>query len=324
MPGLVNLVSGRTVLETPARAGRPFDVTDCPFCPGNEAELLGVISERAAATGPGWATRIVPNRFPIIQPNGSPIPGRHEVVIETPRHDADLETLSHAERTEVVLAWRDRYRALAARWHQVLVFRNRGRRAGQSLAHPHSQITALGGPTPAEAIRESLLVAHYRRTGRALVDDLAGGGGEPPPYPVTTDAVFAAFVPQAAEVPFEVWIAPRGGARDFGGLSDTGAAAFAGTLADVLRRMARLGARPDYTLMIVTAPRGARRAPHWRWFAAIRPRLSETGGFEQATGLSVNASIPGHCAALLREATDDTNQSGLDPSKGARVRPAQD
>lgn len=300
MPSRVNLVSGRTVLESPARAGRPFDVVDCPFCPGNEAALPGVISERAASSEPGWATRIVPNRFPILQPAGSPMPGRHEIVIETPRHDAEFQAMSYAEATEIVLAWRDRYRALAARWHQVLVFRNRGRGAGQSLAHPHSQIIAMGAPSPAEAIRESLLIAHYRRTGRALVDDLASGAGGPRAHPVTADAAFAAFVPQEAEVRFEVWIAPRGGARDFGGLSDAGAAAFAGTLAGVLGRIAGLAARPDYTLMIITASRGSRRAPDWRWFAAIRPRLAEAGGFEQATGLSVNASSPERCAALLR------------------------
>ncbi len=308
MPGRVNLVSGRTVLSAPDRALRPSGAgvaapppAACPFCPGNETALPRIIAERPGGANRVWTTRVVPNKFPIVRPQGATgPPGRHEVVIETPRHEAALETMSLPEVREIVLTWRDRHRALSRRWHSVLVFRNRGAKAGQSLSHPHSQIVALGSRTPAEAVRESVLRAHYRRTGRALIDDLATGADAALSHPVCDNGRFAAVVPEAAEAPFETWVAPLSGARDFGGIDEPAAEAFGDALRDALGRVTALPSATAYTLAIVTAPRGAGRAPHWRWFAAIRPRLTDPGGFEVATGLRVNPSRPHSCAAALR------------------------
>ena len=72
--------TGRWVIIAPHRSDRPeqaaaaddttpaprFDPT-CPFCPGHESKLPGIIAETAADAAPHWRVRVVPNKFPALQ-----------------------------------------------------------------------------------------------------------------------------------------------------------------------------------------------------------------------------------------------------------------
>ena len=132
-------VAGNWVIIAPERSHRPgygsswgkpaaktvsFDPT-CPFCPGNESQLPPIITEIASTDRPGWSTRVVGNKFPIVSQRverceGGPFyetaeaRGFHEVVIESPRHDSDLTTMSTTEVRDVLLTYRDRHDALMA------------------------------------------------------------------------------------------------------------------------------------------------------------------------------------------------------------------
>jgi UDPglucose--hexose-1-phosphate uridylyltransferase len=153
------------VVVAPGRGKRPHPAgeTDrhnptaesCPFCPRHEHETPPEVW-RLDAPGGGWQVRVVPNRFPTLAPDGSPrrqvspegfvsMPGvgRHEVIIESPEHTADLARADDAAVRAVLLAYRARCNALRATSNGVIViFRNHGPAAGTSLEHPHSQIVA--------------------------------------------------------------------------------------------------------------------------------------------------------------------------------------
>lgn len=77
-------VTKHWVLYAPARSLRPheyggrekegapipvYDAT-CPFCPGNEAHLAGIVMESPAGNG-AWATQVVPNKYPALTREGS-------------------------------------------------------------------------------------------------------------------------------------------------------------------------------------------------------------------------------------------------------------
>ena len=96
------------------------------------------------------------------------------MVIESPRHDSDLTTMSVAEVCDVLSTYRDRHDALMAEKaiHSVLIFHNRGRVAGASLQHPHSQIVALEMVPPLMRQREAVMFDYYEREGRCVVCDL--------------------------------------------------------------------------------------------------------------------------------------------------------
>ena len=184
-------------IVAPDRAGRPGERrgadAPCPFCRGNEAMTPPEVLRVPAGT-PSWRIRIVPNLYGVVtaaSENGDrpaatgggdrpaagdafPSTGRHEVVVESHRHDWDARYATPDEMAEILATMRQRCRALAGLGAAaVIVFRNHGRGAGGSMSHPHSQIVALDQPPPGLVERWRLARAHHEATGRRLHDDLA-------------------------------------------------------------------------------------------------------------------------------------------------------
>lgn len=134
-----------------------FDTT-CPFCSGNEHLLPSIILEILGQGQPRWQTRVVPNKFPALTPEGDnnrarqgiyvvmPGYGYHEVIIESPQHNQGLAAMSTEEVEVIIETYHKRYVELMQTHKNMLVllFRNHGRRAGTSLIHPHAQIIATG------------------------------------------------------------------------------------------------------------------------------------------------------------------------------------
>lgn len=314
------------VIYAPARRKRPKDFRKppletaelperderCPFCPGNERMLPPVILELNG--GSGWRTRVVPNKFPALVPEGElerhgrgiyvamGAYGLHEVVIETRLHNRDLGAMSRDEANAVVETYHRRYRDLMARHENAMtiLFRNHGARAGTSLIHPHSQIITLGVVPHYVRWREEEAQHYFDEWGRCVFCDILkeeiGSGGRV----VMENESFAAFVPFAAEVPFETWIMPREHKADFGDLSDREKEDLASALRDVLGRLRNKLGDPDYNYVVNTSARYRAGEPQLHWYVQIRPRLTERAGFEIGSGMSINPSIPEEDAAFLR------------------------
>ena len=131
-------VTGRWVIISTDRQKRPNDFRlertttigreQCPFCPGREAmtppEILSSRQNGSAPNTPGWELRVVPNKFPALQVEGTLDRegegmfdrmngiGAHEVIIETPDHDRTLAAMSEPEIERVLSAYRDRIQDL--------------------------------------------------------------------------------------------------------------------------------------------------------------------------------------------------------------------
>src|SRR5262249_1467638 len=132
----------------------------CEFCPGQEArtpdEILAIRPSGGSLNGPGWSLRVIPNKFPALRIEGELEPsgeglydrmsgvGAHEVIVETPDHQATLASLARPRVAEVLQAYRDRMLDLRKdpRLEYVMIFKNHGEPAGASLEHPHSQLIA--------------------------------------------------------------------------------------------------------------------------------------------------------------------------------------
>jgi UDPglucose--hexose-1-phosphate uridylyltransferase len=111
---------------------------------------------------------------------------------------------------------------------------------------------------------------------------------------------FAAFVPFAAEVPFEVWIMPSVHRADFGAVTDAEKADLSAALSHVLGRLHRKLDDPDYNYIVNTPVRYRAGEPQLHWYLQIRPRLMTAAGFEIGSGISINPSIPEEDAEYLR------------------------
>ena len=155
-------VVGRWVIIATERARRPSTSRRrpaaargaCPFC----ARPRGADAARdprrprpsASADAPGLAYRVVPNKFPALRIEGDLEPagegiydrmngvGAHEVIIETPDHQASLATMSVDNIPDVLWAYRERLVDLKKdpRFAYVMVFKNHGEAAGRVAGAP--------------------------------------------------------------------------------------------------------------------------------------------------------------------------------------------
>ena len=301
-------------LEKSASAGRER----CPFCPGHEAmtppEILAYRQNGGAANTRGWDLRVVPNKYPALQVEGTIDRegegmfdrmngiGAHEVIIETPDHERSLALMSEPEIERVLWAFRERMLDLKQdhRLRYILVFKNQGAAAGATLEHPHSQLIAL--PIVPDFVREELEGArlHYRAKERCVFCDVVQQEMRDGRRVIQENADIVALAPFAPRFAFETWLLPkRHGAR-----YETAARheyeSLARLLKAVLQRLDRALESPPFNLIVHTSPFSEDVDNLYHWHLEIMPKLTRVAGFEWGTGFYINPTPPEEAARVLR------------------------
>jgi len=323
-----NKATKQWVIYATARGKRPHDFQresgekkqlpdidkGCPFCPGNEDMLPSIIMEMPGQSSDQWQTRVIPNRFPALTPEGNTNRftqgiyvamqgyGRHEVVIESPRHNQQIAQMSSEEVEIVIETYHKRYVDLMKEHRNVmtLIFRNHGLRAGTSLIHPHSQIIVTGMVPNYIRWREEEAQRYFDEWGRCVYCDVLEHEIQDQRRVVFENESFLAFIPYAAEVPFEVWILPKEHQASFGQVSDESKSNLSIALRDILLKLHNRLDDPDYNYVLNTAPQYRAKEPQLHWYLQIRPRLTTQAGFEIGSGISINPSLPEEDADFLK------------------------
>jgi UDPglucose--hexose-1-phosphate uridylyltransferase len=300
--------------------GEPLPLHDplCPFCPRNEsktpAEVMALRKPGSSANGPGWDLRVVPNKFPALQPVGDLERreerdffrkmdglGVHEVIIESPVHNQTLGTMTYRKVEQILLAYRERFLQLGAdpRFQMVTIFRNNGQRAGTSLAHPHSQLIAT--PIVPSHTRHLLEEAmrHYDDWGSCVFCDMIREELKVGKRVVLETADYVAFEPFASRVPFETWIVPKKHNASFGNITPEEAKKCARVLRRLLGSMYRLLGDFDYNYIVSTAPFKDANESYYHWHISILPRLTTPAGFELGSGIYITVVFPEDTAKYL-------------------------
>ena len=319
--------TGAWVLIAPERARRtrqdraperrPIPAFDpaCPFCPGNENLLPEIVSEVAAAAAPGWQVRVAPNKYPAVREDVSSETGAadartieghgtHRVIIESPRHDADFDTLTGEGLNSVLGVYRAQFAELADRsgTESVILFRNRGVAAGASLPHPHAQIISLPMRPPQIVLSEHWARDHYDRHERCAACSMIQSELEDGRRIVEATAHFAAFVPFAAACPFEIHVYPVRHVPCFAQAAERELADLATLLRRVLRRLKHTIGDAPSNWVLDSAVAREQESPFLHWRLRIRPALAVWGGFELGAGIPINPSLPEKDAGALRSA----------------------
>jgi UDPglucose--hexose-1-phosphate uridylyltransferase len=319
-------LSGISIIVAPHRQGRPRDRVrhavpsrpqerlrhdpNCPFCPGGSSERATPILVLPDLEAGGWRARIVANAFPALSP-GSPGPmegqaepalGRHEVVIETPRHDRDLTDMAREEFRAVIEITFARMRQLTRdpEVAALFSFRNHGAGAGSSLVHGHGQIMALPFVPTEMARREAFLAATQADTGRnpfeaALAAERADGRRI-----VAENGLYCAYVPYAPEASCELRIQPLRWSADPFDIDPWEIGPLSDLVRDCLIRLKERAGDPSYNLIWWIMSRRSRRKPFAGWCVRVLPRTVPGGGFEKASGMAILSSTPEADAARLR------------------------
>jgi len=316
-------LSGRDVFVAPRRADRPNDHAEkaagpCPFCGGNEHLTAADLVRWPEPTAGSWKARIVPNRYPVVEPitagnpdsqtaTGQPATitaahGLHEVVIESPKHVASVLDVPAADWQQVWKLGQRRLGQLAAagQFSWATIFKNGGLAAGASLEHLHSQLIAIDRVPPTIIAKCRQLAAAPKRFAELLEDAAASD------RVVSRLGGLVALVPPAPRQPFEVWLVADAPAAFFhqAGAADVEA------VAELTQRYAaaveQLVPNASYNWWLHQFPDRAPAeflplAVRWHWHLELLPRLAPLAGFELGTGCHISTMAPATAARLLRE-----------------------
>lgn len=270
-----DILSRRWVIISDHRVNRPEDSFSkkkkkpvCVFCSGNEhltpneTFRLG----KGYKDKNGWEVRVIPNKYPITD--------LHEVIIHSPEHNKDIDSLSPQHVALLFKTYKERYNFFKNRG-QVLIFCNHGEHSGASLVHPHSQLVVIPS--------------------QINIDTLTR---EPLNNIVETNTFFYVYCPDFSQWPYEVWIVPKKEGMIFSDINDEEMLDLAKIMQKTLKSLKKIAEKQKltknefgYNYYIY---------PKENWYLRIIPRLVHRAGFELGTGLSVNVVDPTNAAVELR------------------------
>jgi UDPglucose--hexose-1-phosphate uridylyltransferase len=317
----------RWVIIAAERAKRPsdFDMEQegsppsfDPFAPGNEAktpqEIAAYRDAGTAPNTPGWRVRVVPNKYPALQVEGTLSPraegiydhmsgiGAHEVIIDTPKTIRSFTALSDVAVQEMLWMYRDRLVDLSRdkRLRYGIVFKNVGQASGATLYHSHSQLIVM--PIVPKNVQQKMAACQefFDYRGRCLVCDMVTQETAQKARMVLDTGMFVAFEPYAPRTPFETWIVPKKHESHFESIHPTACEELAFILKQTVTRIEKCLGSIAYNYMFFTAPFDSPGLPHYHWHIEIIPRLTRQAGFEWGTGFYINPVPPEDAAEFLR------------------------
>lgn len=320
-------VVGRWVIISVERGRRPVEYGMrlspkkggfCAFCSGHEhttpPEIMSFRPDGSKPNTPGWRLRVVPNKFPalgiegLLEKSSEGIYdkmtgiGAHEVIIESPDHNATLSTMSIKAVEDVLWAYYLRLSDLKKdlRFKYVVVFKNEGEAAGASLEHTHSQLIAL--PIVPKQVVEELENAkrYYELKERCVFCDIIRQESASKIRVISENRDFISIAPFAPRAPFETWLLPRRHQSNFA--PDGDFSMLAQILQRTLKQIDKVLQEPPYNMMLHTSAFEDEVNEYYHWHLEIMPKLTKIAGFEWGSGFFINPTPPEEAARFMREA----------------------
>jgi UDPglucose--hexose-1-phosphate uridylyltransferase len=177
-----------------------------------------------------WRVRVTPNKYAVLLAEGDRLRvneglkrlvtgvGRHEVIIESPKHDVTLAQQSVDEVSDIFSVYRQRFFEAFddKRIQHVIIFKNHGPSSGTSIEHPHSQLIGVPVMPFQSRSRVDEAMRFFDNTGECLncamlTDELADRKRI-----IVESKHFVSFIPYAALSPFHTWVFPQRHTPSFG------------------------------------------------------------------------------------------------------------
>lgn len=318
--------TGKWVLVRPRRRNkRDSDPGACPFCPGNEhltpPEIAAYRPPADGSNGAGWEVRVFPERDPYFVIEEDLVRegigmfdristrGASEIVVESPDHGMTLESADEVQIERVLWMYRDRVKDLKRdlKIRNVVVTRRHGK-PGSRIRHPYSRV--LAAPIVFDDLRTELTQSreYYAYKRRCVFCDTIREEVATGDRLIQFTPHFAAFVPYAARVPFEVRVLPRRHVCAFEAIAPEEVADLARVLKSLSGLLVKGIGDPSYEITLHTSPNLAIRIVQGEWDTIERDyhwHLEILVNPERATavsGIAVTDMLPEEAARILREA----------------------
>jgi len=303
-----DLISKDWVVIAAKRARRPERPrTFCPFC-----ELKG--QKKPVLIFPN--TVVIPNKYPAFTPGQNlgarcegglyqrmNAVGFHEIVI-TRDHKKQLAQLSVEKIKEVLDVYQLRYLELMKKKfvNHISIFHNHGRKAGASVAHPHSQIITT--PLVDIDLKKALLNSReYRKNHRRCVYcQMNDWERKVKKRIVFENKEFLVICPFASKTAFEVIITPQKHLSYFERITEKEKWQLAEAFKAVLYAVYKALNNPAYNFYLHTAPcDNKNKYDFYHWHFTILPKTEMPAGFEFGTQIEISTMEPEKAAEILRK-----------------------
>jgi UDPglucose--hexose-1-phosphate uridylyltransferase len=308
----------RTPINFPEKKCPENHPKECPFCEGSEMltppEILSYRDQKTKANEKGWWIRVIPNKYPILKVEEPFVKkgeglydkitgvGAHEIIIETPKHVNDLFKLEDKQVEDILAVYRDRILDLKNdfRFEYIMIFKNKGSRAGASIEHSHSHLIAL--PIVPKRITEELAGAlkYFDYKGRCVFCDVIDEEIRTNKRIIYENDDFIAFCPFASRSPFEISIIPKQHESNFCNIKKSQITSCAKALKIVLEKLCKATGGADYNLILHNSKMKETNFAYYHWHISIIPRITNISGFERGTGFYINPISPEISAEYLR------------------------
>jgi UDPglucose--hexose-1-phosphate uridylyltransferase len=294
----------------------PFDDVSAQECPtfallhGKEVELP---AEGACVPGK-WTAIALPNKYPAFAPRSSfttriigPYQaadgtGFHEVIV-TKDHSKDIPQFSAAQVRELIDVYHARYEGLKDEEfvNHISIFKNKGPRAGATVAHPHSQLiaTPVTDPDVVGSLEGSL--RYFEQKKECIHCIMLDWDRKDKQRVVYKNDRFTVVCPFASRVAFEMRIYPTKHLAYFERASESEREALADALLTAMKKLYKGLKDPDYNYFLHTAPADGGNYDHYHWHWEILPKTSTWAGFELGSGIEISTIEPEKAAEFLRK-----------------------
>lgn len=266
----------------------------CVFCKGNEHLTPPTVYQDSDE----WNVRVIPNKFPLLDD--------HEVIIHSPSHDmyADIDDFDEGQIVKIIRAYLDRVTHFNKQEKEVIIFNNRGGKAGASILHPHSQLVAAKGfPGIIEKEKDSALHYYNEHNSCYWCDEIEREQRYEKRV-VIESTHFIVYVPNACRWSYELRLVPKNHKPNFGYIDEREINDFARVLKMTLRSYDKLFNRPDRNFWIHNM-----RYEPYHWHVGFIPQIKVFGALEFGAGIWVSdKATPEDAAEDLRSALEQDKE----------------
>lgn len=232
-----------------------------------------------------WNVRVFKNKYPLVDD--------HEILVHSPDPEKDIEDLSWEQNIRIIRAYLNRTGYFGSQEKEVLVFNNKGGKAGASITHPHSQIVALKGfPGILEKEKESAAQYFNETNGACWWCDLYKKELEAGDRIVFESPHFVLLVPLACRWSYELILIPKAHKPNFGFMDELELGDFARMLKATCSAYHEAFDNPDRNFWIHTM-----RYEPYHWHVGFLPHLKVLGGLELGAGIWVSDKATPESAA---------------------------
>ncbi|MGL6174264.1 MAG: galactose-1-phosphate uridylyltransferase [Cellulosilyticaceae bacterium] len=289
----------RSCIVANGREKRPFigeEKKQCPFCKENKWMIEKVWLAYQDDKNLDIDIRVVNNKYPVCN-QSEELYGIHDVVIDTPRHNANPKDYSKEHWKAILIILQERWKMIKQdeRIRFIQVFKNFGERAGASINHSHWQIISLEEP-PITMNRE------YEKSSRQCIvcEWLKQLNKENIIYENEEWFIIAPNTPQMI---YETWVVPKKHISNYEQVNSEMIESLSGIFQKIIGAYNQLNPEVHYNICWMSEKINIENQYHF--YIKIIPREGNFGGYELATGCSITTISPRDYGEILKKQIEE-------------------